>query len=81
MKVVDRPHRWITVDPVLDRTRLEIRIRCADPPRDTPARLDAKEAYTLAYALLTMADELVGADTQPVRPVAGHGAVVALRGR
>ena len=73
MRPVDRPHRWISLDHVLDRTRLEIRIHCAEPPCETPALLDAGEARALANALLTMADQLVAKPTQPAlrlgRPV------------
>jgi hypothetical protein len=68
MKTIDRAHRWISVDHVLDRTRVEIRIHCDDPYADIPALLDANEARALAHALLEMADELAGARTCEPRP-------------
>lgn len=64
MKAVDRAHRWIALDHVLDRTRVEIRIHCDDPPCDMPALLDAKEARALADALRLMADQLTGERAQ-----------------
>ena len=78
MKAVDRPHRWITVNHVLDRTRMEIRVHCAEPRCETPVLLDATDARALAYSLLTMAGELVGADIPPVRPFTATAAVVPL---
>ena len=63
MKAVDRVHRWISLDHVLDRTRLEIRIHCAEPPTELAALLDAKEARGLAAALVRMAEQLAGEPT------------------
>ena len=78
MKAVDRPHRWITVNHVLDRTRMEIRVHCAEPRCETPMLLDATEARALAHSLLTMADELVAPDIPAVRPFSVNGPVVTL---
>jgi hypothetical protein len=68
MKAVNRTHRWISLDHVLDRTRLEIRIHCGEPPTELPALLDAREARHLAAALLRMADQLAGEPAQRDAP-------------
>ena len=68
MKAVDRAHRWISLDHVLDGTRLEIRIHCGEPPAELPALLDAKEARGLAAALLRMTEQLAGEPAQRNAP-------------
>jgi hypothetical protein len=58
MKAVDRAYHWISVDSVLDETRIEIRIHGDTPREDAPALLTAREARALAHSLLMMADRL-----------------------
>jgi hypothetical protein len=60
MKAVDRAYHWISVDHVLDGTRIEIRIHGDTPRDDAPALLTAQEARALAQSLLVMATRLEG---------------------
>jgi hypothetical protein len=58
MKAVDRAQHWISVDPVLDGTYMEIRIHGDTPREDAPALLSANEARALARSLLLIAEQL-----------------------
>ena len=58
MKAVARAFHPISVDHVLDGTRIELRIHGDVPWEDAPTLLDATEARALAEALLVMAERL-----------------------
>jgi hypothetical protein len=58
MKAVARPFHPISVEHVLDGTRIELRIHGEVPWEDAPTLLDAAEARALAQALLVMAERL-----------------------
>ena len=56
--LLERAYQPISVDPVLDSTRLEIRIHGEKPQGDQPAFLTVHEARILAYGLLAEAERL-----------------------
>ena len=58
MKVLDRAYQPISVEPILDNTRLEIRIHGEWPRGDQPANLAVREARMLAYSLSAEAEKL-----------------------
>jgi len=58
MKAVARAFRPISLEHVLDGTRIELRIHGDAPWKDAPTLLDATEARALAQALLVMAERL-----------------------
>jgi hypothetical protein len=58
MKAVARAFHPISVDHVLDGTRIELRIHGEAPWQDAPTLLDAAEARALADALLVLAGRL-----------------------
>jgi hypothetical protein len=64
MKAVARAFHPISVDHVLDGSRIELRIHGFEPRADAPTLLDADEARALADALRIMADRL---DRVPVK--------------
>lgn len=58
MRAVQRSYQPISLEPVLDKTQLEIRIHGDKPQGDQPAFLTPKEARLLAYSLLAQAETL-----------------------
>ena len=58
MKALDRAYQPISLEPVLDKSTLEIRIHGVSTRGDRPAHLTAREARVLAYSLLAEAEKL-----------------------
>jgi hypothetical protein len=58
MKAVARAFHPISLDHVLEGSRIELRIHGYEPRGDAPTLLDADEARALADALRIMADRL-----------------------
>jgi hypothetical protein len=58
MKAVRRAFHPVSLNLVLDDSRIELRIHGDGVREDTPTLLDAEEARTLANALMALADRL-----------------------
>lgn len=58
MKAVPRAFHPVSVDPVLEDSRIELRIHGGDLGPDTATLLDANEARALASALMIAAERL-----------------------
>ncbi len=58
MKAVARAFHPVSVNPVLDDSRMELRIHGGELGPDAATLLDANEARALAYALMITAERL-----------------------
>jgi hypothetical protein len=81
MKVLDRAYQPISLTPVLEGRKLEIRIHGDASRGDQPAHLTSSEARILAFSLLVEAEKLTAHQAGPGRCVANPAPGAALQAR